>query len=189
MPRIKDLKDQQLYKVSRMTSYGPLDPVFRTTVDMALIAEQWDQLVRIAASLRHRTAPADVVLKRLANGAPSDRLAKALTALGRVLKTIHILRYVQDADLRHRIQRQLNRGEFRHKLARRLFFANQGAFQTGDYEEIMNKASCLSLLCNPGSRGSGRVRGFLLRQSSRLGYCGDMRYDGTSRKPYRRGAS
>jgi TnpA family transposase len=148
MPRIKDLKDQQLYKVSRMSSYGPLDPVFHATVDLALIAEQWDQLVRIAASLRHRTAPADVVLKRLAGGAPSDRLAKALTALGRVLKTIHILRYVQDTDLRHRIQRQLNRGEFRHKLARRLFFANQGAFQTGDYEEIMNKASCLSLLCN-----------------------------------------
>jgi hypothetical protein len=27
----------------------------------------------------------------------------------------------------------------------------------------------------PGSRGSGRVRGFLLRQSSRLCRCGDMR--------------
>ncbi len=27
-------------------------------------------------------------------------------------------------------------------------FANQGAFQTGDYEEIMNKATCLSLLSN-----------------------------------------
>lgn len=26
--------------------------------------------------------------------------------------------------------------------------ANQGAFQTGDYEEIMNKATCLSLLSN-----------------------------------------
>jgi TnpA family transposase len=148
MPRIKDLKDQQLYKMSRTTSYGPLDPIFRATVDLPLIVEQWDQLVRIAASLRHRTAPADVILKRLAGGAPSDRLAKALTALGRMLKTLHILRYVQDADLRHQIQRQLNRGEFRHKLARRLFFANQGAFQTGDYEEMMNKASCLSLLCN-----------------------------------------
>ena len=42
---------------------------------------------------------------------------------------------------------------------------------------------------NPGSRGSGRVRGFLLRQSSRLCRCGDLRYDGTSRKPCRRGAS
>jgi TnpA family transposase len=36
----------------------------------------------------------------------------------------------------------------RHKLARRLFFANQGAFQTRDYEEMMNKMSCLGLLCN-----------------------------------------
>jgi hypothetical protein len=46
------------------------------------------------------------------------------------------------------MQLQTNRGEGRHQLARRLFFANQGAFQTGDYEEIMNKASCLSLLSN-----------------------------------------
>jgi Tn3 transposase DDE domain-containing protein len=44
------------------------------------------------------------------------------------------------------MQLQVKRGEGRHQLARRLFFANQGAFQTGDYEEIMNKATCLSLL-------------------------------------------
>jgi len=29
-----------------------------------------------------------------------------------------------------------------------LFFANRGEFRSGDYEEIMNKASCLSLLSN-----------------------------------------
>jgi len=29
-----------------------------------------------------------------------------------------------------------------------LFFANRGEFRTGDAEEIMNKASCLSLLSN-----------------------------------------
>jgi TnpA family transposase len=131
-----------------MASYGLLDPIFRATIDLALIAEQWDPVVRIAASLWHRTAPADVVLKRLAGGAPSDRLAKALTPLGRVLKTIHILRYIQKVDLRHRIQRQLNRRELRHKLSRRLFFANQGAFQTRDYTEMKNKASCLNLLYN-----------------------------------------
>jgi hypothetical protein len=46
------------------------------------------------------------------------------------------------------MQLQINRGENRHQLARRILFANQGAFQTKDYEEIMNKASCLSLLSN-----------------------------------------
>ncbi len=45
---------------------------------MALIQEQWDQLVRVAASLSHRTVPVHVVLQRLAGSAPSDRLAKAL---------------------------------------------------------------------------------------------------------------
>ena len=43
---------------------------------------------------------------------------------------------------------QLNRGESRHALARRIFFANQGAFRVGDYEEIMNKVSALALISN-----------------------------------------
>jgi hypothetical protein len=33
-------------------------------------------------------------------------------------------------------------------LARRLFFFNQGAFRSGDSEEILNKVSALSLLSN-----------------------------------------
>lgn len=147
MPRLKVSK-QTLYKVDRTKSYGALDDVIHGTIDTALIREQWDQLVRVAASLRNRTAPAHVVLRRLASSAPSDRLAKALTALGRALRSLYLLRYIHEEDLRARMQMQLNRGEGRHQVARRLFFANQGAFQTGDYEEIMNKATCLSLLSN-----------------------------------------
>jgi hypothetical protein len=43
---------------------------------------------------------------------------------------------------------QLNRGEERNGLARRLFFANQGLFRSGDLAEIMNKVSALSVLSN-----------------------------------------
>lgn len=48
--------------------------------------------------------------------------------------------------LRRRVQLQLNRGESRHALARCLLFGNQGEFRTHDYTEVMNKATCLSLL-------------------------------------------
>jgi TnpA family transposase len=147
MPRLTVSK-QTLYKVDRTKHYGRLDEVLQGTVDLALLREQWDQLVRVTASLRNRTAPAHLVLQRLASSAPSDRLAKALTALGRALKSLYLLRYIHDVELRGRVQLQLNRGERRHQLARRLFFANQGAFQIGDYEEIMSKATCLSLLSN-----------------------------------------
>ena len=148
MPRLKDLSDQQLYKVDRTRSYGAIDPLFRATIDVALLREQWDPLVRVATSLRARSAPAHVVLDRLAASSPSDRLAKALTMLGRVVKTTYLLHYLHDGALRDRVHLQLNRGESRHELARRLFFANQGAFRSGDYEEIMNKVSALSVLSN-----------------------------------------
>jgi TnpA family transposase len=148
MPRLKDLPDQQLYKLDRGTDYGPFEPLFRGVVDTVLIAEQWDQLVRIAASLRDRTAPAHVVLQRLINASPADRVSKALTALGRACKTLFILRYIHEEPTRLAIQSQLNRGEARHALARWLFFANRGEFRVADYEEVMSKASCLGLLSN-----------------------------------------
>ena len=148
MPRLKDLPDQVLYRVDRTADYGPLDPLLRNVIDIGVIVEQWDQLVRIAVSLKDRLTPAHVVLQRITNASPADRVAKALIALGRLGKSVHILRYINEEPLRRAIQLQLNRGEFRHALAKWLFFANHGAFRTGDYEEIMNKASCLSLLSN-----------------------------------------
>ena len=146
MPRFKDLADQTLYRFDRTARYGRLDAFFDGAIDVTIVHEQWDALVRVAASLKARTSPAHVVLTRLA--ASSDRLAKALQALGRILKTTHVLRYLHDAKMRARVQLQLNRGESRHNLARRLFFANRGIFRSGDYAEIMNKVSALSILSN-----------------------------------------
>jgi len=148
MPRLRDLADQQLYRVDPEIPPEGLRPLLRAGLDLHLLGEQWDHLVRVAASLRNRVASAHVVLQRLANASPADRVAKALTTLGRIVKTIYILRYIHEEDLRRRVQLQLNRGESRHALARWLFFANRGEFRSGDYEEIMNKASCLSLLSN-----------------------------------------
>ena len=115
----------------RAADYGPMLPLLRNAIEVAIIVEQWDQLVRIAASLKDRLTPAHVVMQRLINASPADRVAKALTALGRLAKTVHILRYIHEEPLRRAIQLQLNRGEFRHTLAKWLFFANQGAFRLG----------------------------------------------------------
>jgi len=148
MPRLKDLPDQVLSRIDRNADYGAPQPLLRGRINVELILEQWDQLVRLAASLKDRLTPAHVVMQRLANANASDRLAGALTQLGRLMKTLHILRYIHETPLRDAIQLQLNRGEFRHILAKSLFFANQGGFRSGDYEEVMNKASSLSLLSN-----------------------------------------
>jgi TnpA family transposase len=148
MPRIKDLKSQQLYRIDKDLSYGDFDALLTKTASIDLITEQFDEMVRVAASLKKKLSPAHEIIRRLSKGSPSDNLSKAFTQLGRILKTQYILEYITDSDIRDKVQRQLNKGEHRHQLARCIFFANQGKFQVGDYEEIINKASCLSLVSN-----------------------------------------
>ena len=102
LPRLKDLPDQVLSRIDRDGRYGPLQPLLRGRINIALILEQWDELVRLAASLKDRLTPAHVVMQRLANANAANRLAAALTQLGRLIKTIHILRYIHEQPLRRR---------------------------------------------------------------------------------------
>jgi len=148
MPRIRDLKDQQLYRVDRNADYGVFSPLLSKTADLDIVEEQWEAMIHVAQSLKEKTAPAHVIVQRLTNGSPADRLSRAFTNLGRIIKTEYNLRYITDRDIRRTVQLQLNKGEYRHKLPRWIFFANQGEFTKGDYEEIMNKASALSLVSN-----------------------------------------
>lgn len=148
MPRIKDLKAQQLYRINKNTSYGVFDPLLTKSVSLSLIEQQLDQMIRITASMKNKLCPAHEIIRRLSKGSPSDQISKAFTHLGRLIKTQYILQYITDSSMRDKVYWQLNKGEHRHALARWIFFANQGKFQVGDYEEIMNKASCLSLVSN-----------------------------------------
>jgi TnpA family transposase len=147
-PRLAKLRKQRLFKLDRDRRYGLLEPLFDGSVPEELIREQWDGLMRVTDSLRSRHSAPDAVVQRLANSRGTDRLAKALTGIGKVDKSIFLLRWFHDPELRSDTRLQLNRGEHRQALARWLFFANQGEFREGDYEEIMNKASCLSLISN-----------------------------------------
>lgn len=70
----------------------------------------------------------------------------ATQMLGRIVRTTFILKYLHDAKTRDRVQ--LNRGEGRHTLCKRISFGNQGVDRTGDVDELMNKVSALSVLSN-----------------------------------------
>ena len=91
-----------------------------------LIREPWDGLIRMTTSLRTRQAVLDAVVQRLANARGADRLAKTLTGIGKVDKSIFLLRWFHDPELRGDAGLPLNRGEQRQSLAKWLFFANQG---------------------------------------------------------------
>lgn len=147
-PRIADLGDQTLYKIDREAAYPGLDPILTGTVKAHLIGPAWDGVVRLVASMRARTASPSLILHRLGSYARQNSLHQALAEIGRVRKTVFVLRFLDDAGYRRHIGQELNKGERSHVLSRFLFFGKEGAVRGRTFQDQVNTFSCLAVLHN-----------------------------------------
>src|SRR3546814_2413620 len=91
-----------------------------------LIRENWSDLIRLAGSIKLGHLKAAGVMRMLQVKDLPTTLAKALSELGRIIKTLHILRYIDDRPFRRRILLQLIRQDLRHQLVRRVHHADRG---------------------------------------------------------------
>ena len=75
-------------------------------------------------------------------------LARALAELGRIIKTLHMLGYLANKEKRRRILTQLNRQEFRHRLARRVCHGDRGEIRKAYRQEQEEQLGALGLTLN-----------------------------------------
>jgi TnpA family transposase len=101
--------------------YGALNGLARQRINSARIERNWDDLLRVAGSLKMGTVSASELVRGLQGGGRPSTLGRAIGELGRVAKTLYLLNYVDDEAYRRRILTQLNRGESRHSVARVIF--------------------------------------------------------------------
>jgi TnpA family transposase len=73
---------------------------------------------------------------------------QALNELGRVDRTVHILRTIDEEEYRRRQGRELNKGEAAHDLSRFLFFGKQGELRGRSFDDQLRSFSCLGVLHN-----------------------------------------
>ena len=119
-PRIRDLKDRKLYLPSKM-SYTTLDPMIGGVLNLRLIRAQWDEILRLAYSIRKGHVSASLILRKLASYPKQNTLALALREFGRMVRTGFLLRWMQDPALRKRNQIGLNKGESRKRSGQSAF--------------------------------------------------------------------
>jgi TnpA family transposase len=129
-PRIAKLAEKQLFRPRAASHYKPwplAGPLLQHHIQVELIAAHWDDLLRIGGSLKQGHVSAALLIAKLQAGSRQHPLAKALLEYGKLLRTLHALRWFTDEAFRRRIGRQLNRGEAINDLRRFIFFANRGA--------------------------------------------------------------
>ena len=147
-PRLADLGEARLWRIDRNAFYGPLDAVGRHRINVDLISGNWDDLLRVAGSLKSGTVRASELLRALHGGGRPSTIARAISELGRVAKTLYLLAYLDDAGYRRRILTQLNRGEARHSLARAVFHGQRGELRQRYREGQEDQLSALGLVVN-----------------------------------------
>ncbi len=147
-PRIRDLGDQRLYRLDRETDYGSAEPLLKGTINPELFLRRWDDILRLAASLEMGYVTASLIIGKLQGYPMQNALTRALQEYGRLVKSIFILRCLEEPGYRRHIGGQLNKGESLHALRRFLFFANEGEIRRGQEEGQANQASCLNLVTN-----------------------------------------
>lgn len=145
-PRIRDLGERRLYAMSDLASWPTLRPLIAGPVNLRAIEEDWDETLRLAASIRAGTVRASVMLRKLAGYPRQNPVARALREIGRVERTLFMLDWLDDADLRRRTNANLNKGEARNALARAVFFNRLGELRDRTFENQRHRASGLNLI-------------------------------------------
>ncbi|MDA8250593.1 MAG: Tn3 family transposase [Rhodospirillales bacterium] len=147
-PRIADIGGTRFWRVDATADYGALDKLASHKVKTDLIAEHWDDLLRLTGSLKLGLVQAGGLIRTLQTNDRPTRLARALEELGRIVKTLYLLAYIDDEAYRRRILSQLNRGEGRHQLARVVFHGKRGELRQRYREGQEDQLGALGLVVN-----------------------------------------
>ncbi|KJN53612.1 Tn3 family transposase [Enterobacter hormaechei] len=145
-PRIRDLGDTKLYIPKGDATYDGLKPMIGGTLNIKHVRAHWDEILRLATSIKQGTVTASLMLRKLGSYPRQNGLAVALRELGRIERTLFILDWLQSVELRRRVHAGLNKGEARNALARAVFFNRLGEIRDRSFEQQRYRASGLNLV-------------------------------------------
>ncbi|ECM4549400.1 Tn3 family transposase [Escherichia coli] len=145
-PRIRDLGETKLYVPQGVQAYPTLRPLIGGTLNIKHVRAHWDDILRLASSIKQGTVTASLMLRKLGSYPRQNGLAVALRELGRIERTLFILDWLQSVELRRRVHAGLNKGEARNSLARAVFFNRLGEIRDRSFEQQRYRASGLNLV-------------------------------------------
>lgn len=143
-PRIKNASDRILYIFKDTEVSDDLKSIDFKHINIEKIRNRYDDILRLAYSIKKGKVTGALVMRKLCN--KSSELRKALVEMGRIERSIFLLRYFTSKELRRRIEIGLNKGEANNMLAKAVQFGREGKFSTKDIESQQVRASALSLI-------------------------------------------
>lgn len=135
MPRIRNWKDLKLFKADKDNKYTHIDELFSSDTDWDFIETMLPDMLRVAMSIKAGRISSSTILRKLGSYSRKNKLYLAFRELGCVVRTIFLLQYISDIDLRRTIQVATNKSEAFNKFVQWVFFGGNAIIAENIREE------------------------------------------------------
>lgn len=135
MPRIRNWKDLKLFRSCKEEVYEHIDGLFSGEIDWELIETHYPDMIRVAMSIQSGKITPSTILNKLGTYSKKNKLYQAFRELGRVIRTMFLLTYMTDEELRGTIQAATNKSEAFNGFTKWLFFGGEGIITENDREK------------------------------------------------------
>ena len=143
---IRDLPSKRLYVFERAGVPKRLRPLVGGKVNVDLIDRNWTDILRVAATMAAGTMRPSQLLRKLAAYPRQNELAAALREVGRIERSLFMIEWTTDPDVRRRALVGLNKGEAHHALKRAINFHQRGELRDRTAEGQHYRVAGLNLL-------------------------------------------
>jgi TnpA family transposase len=121
VPRIRNFRDLIFFRASGHLIYPHIGELFgergRNVIDWQLIERHWRDLMQVALSISEGRLASATLMRRLRADSRKNRIYKVFREVGRSVRTVALLRYLADPQLRARVTAATNKAESYHGFA------------------------------------------------------------------------
>ncbi len=110
-PQMRNWNDVIFYRPERGCTYQHIDALFGKSIDWALIETHWQDMMQVVLSIQAGKILPSTLLRKLGSHSRQNKLNRAFRELGRVVRTLFLLRYISEADLRRSIRAETTKVE------------------------------------------------------------------------------
>jgi TnpA family transposase len=110
-PRMRNWNDVIFYRPEKGHTYRHIDALFSKSIDWTLIETHWQDMMQVVLSIQAGKILPSTLLRKLGSQSRQNKLNRAFRELGRVVRTLFLLRYISEADLRRSIRAETTKVE------------------------------------------------------------------------------
>jgi TnpA family transposase len=139
--------DVVFYRPDNSVRYQHIDTMFSSKIDWALITKHWPDMMQVALSIQAGRVMPSMLLRKLGTYSRKNRLYRAFSELGRVERTLFLLRYLSDPDIRLSIRAETTKVEAYNDFLDWVSFGGP-VIKSGDPVEQEKQLKYASLVAN-----------------------------------------